>query len=245
MTLKFHKSVLFLLLPLIFIMGTYPFTFGKEKEEGYEERMPSEERMREWWESAPYNEYTEGGGERGERSLGDRIRAFLRDLFYVPAKGEVKARRYLSYLIIGVALVLVARYLWKNGAMALFRRSPHKEQDREYRSFFKESLKSDPQEQARSAEEKGELLEALRWRYVYIVRMLGEQGLIRERSHRTDREYIKELKGTGLEDPFERASYFFQLFHYGERPLSYERYRELKSRFQDLEERIHGHVKGV
>lgn len=243
MTLKCHRRLLFLFLPLLFILGTNPYSFGKEEE--FEERVPSEERMKEWRESAPYEDYTDKGGERGERSLGDRIRAFLRDLFYVPADGEVKARRYLSYLIIGVALVLVARYLWKNGAMALFRRSPHKEEDREYRSFFKESLKLDPIEQARSAEEKGELLEALRWRYVYLVRKLGEQGLIRERSHRTDREYIKELKGTGLEDPFERVSYFFQLFHYGERPLSDERYRELKAHFQDLEKRIKGDVKGV
>lgn len=207
----------------------------------YEERIPSEESMEEVREEGAYD-YSDPEEENvGERSFLSRIRTFLEDYFYSPVESAIDSGPFLRYalLILGIAGILF--FFWKNGALSVFRGEAVKKGRDPVPISSLDMQEESPLRKAREAEQENALVDALRWRYIHIVQGLGRKRLIRKGHHRTDREFLSDLKGTGLEDAFGELSRFFQMIRYGERPLRERDYEEWKERFKDLERRIERH----
>lgn len=196
--------------------------------------------MEELREQDRFDYEQEKDGE-GERSLMERFRAFLRDLFYSEGEEQLDPRRILTWIMMILALILVARFLWKNGGAYLFHRDPKVPVEERPFSALTRDRSIDPMERVREAEAEGNFIEAVRWYYISILRQLDEKGLIRQRSYRTDREYLQELRNSGYEEAFERLSRFFHLVRYGDRPLDESSYRYWAERFKELQKRI-GHA---
>ena len=211
---------------------------GKKDSVFYQERMPSSERMEELREGPPYDRFFEKEkGDMGERSLWTSIRTFLDEYFFSPME-DAASGPVLQYILIVLGIGLVITYFIRNGAVHFLRGSAVRE-GAGVTPFTALDLEEEgPLRKAREAERKGSLIEALRWRYIFIVQTLGRKGLIRKSPHRTDREYFMELKGTGLEEPFLKLSNAFQLVHYGDRPIRDEDYEGWKEDFEELERRI-------
>lgn len=232
------RSFSFLLLCFLSFLATP--SFGSDEEGTYRERVPSEERMKGFREEGPYH-YPDGNEDAAERSFLSRIGTWIEDHLYSPMESVVNSGPILRYILIALGLGLLILYLWKNGAMSAFRHGAAKEAGSTVRFSGLEMEAESPLRKARDAEKKGDPIDALRWRYIHIVQTLGRKGLIRTSSHRTDREYLADLRGSGLEEAFENLSRFFQLVRYGDRSLNEEDYREWKERFKELERRIKQH----
>jgi hypothetical protein len=205
----------------------------------YQERLPSSERMEELREEGGYERFfKKEKDEVGERSIMTQIRTFLDEYFFGPLNEATGPNSYLRYILIVLGIGLLLLYFYKNGA-ANFLRSSAVRQGADAGPVTALDLEEEgPLRKARNAEKEEAWVEALRWRYIYIIQTLGQKGLIRKSPHRTDREYYGELRGTGLEEDFLKLSNFFQLVRYGNRSLKERDYEDRKEDFKEMERRI-------
>lgn len=224
---------------LFLILCSFSLYAAAEKEGPlYEERVPGKEEMKELQKEGPYDYRTEEEKDVGERSLWTQIRTFLDDYFYSPVEYAIYRSPYFQYALWALGVGAILFYFWKNGAMAIFREDAAKKSKDPLPFTPLDMEEESPLRKARNAEKEGALIDALRWRYIHIVQALGSKGLIRKSPHRTDREYLRDLQGSGFEEAFGKLSRFFQLVRYGDRPLREGDYEEWKERFKELERRV-------
>ncbi len=225
---------------LLLCLWVFPYaTWAGTDSNAYKERIPSAERMEELRKESPYDRFQDQEkDEVGERSLMDQIRTFLNEYLFAPVDSAMSSRNFLRYFFGAIGIAAVILFFVRNGAVSVFRGGAvRSSQERTSFTLF-DMEEEGPLRKARNAEKEGALIDALRWRYIYIVQCLRQKGLIRKSSHHTDREYLADLKGTGFENAFQKLSAFFQLVRYGDRPLKEKDYEEWKEGFKQLERRI-------
>jgi hypothetical protein len=75
---------------------------------------------------------------------------------------------------------------------------------------------------------------ALRLHYLLALQTLHRGGWIRWKKEKTNREYIRELKGARLRDDFARLTRVFELVWYGESPFPESAYRRVAPAFRQF-----------
>ncbi|MFB6257219.1 MAG: DUF4129 domain-containing protein [Flavobacteriales bacterium] len=228
---------------LLLVLSAFPVSAETEKEP-YRERIPSAERMEKLREKDLYRYPTGEEKEEkvGKRGFFTRVETWLEDIIYSPVEDAMEHGYIIRYILMVGGVLLILFFLWKNGAVSMFRKEAQKQAQGHTPITSFELEEESPLRKARQAEKEGFLVDALRWRYIYIVQCLGEKGLVRKSSHRTDREYLADLKGSGFEEAFDELSRSFQLVRYGDRPLREDDYEDWKGRFKELERRVKQYV---
>lgn len=90
----------------------------------------------------------------------------------------------------------------------------------------------------REALARGDFREAVRYRYLLVLQTLDAQGAIRWSRHKTNREYVREMRSaTSREqaEAFHEATRVFDWVWYGRRPVDRDRYDRLAPLFTALD----------
>lgn len=82
------------------------------------------------------------------------------------------------------------------------------------------------------AEQAERYAEAVRLHYLQLIRRLAENGRIRWKPDKTNRDYWLELSGTALQSPFAELTRAYEEIWYGERSIEPEGYRRLAVKFE-------------
>jgi hypothetical protein len=84
----------------------------------------------------------------------------------------------------------------------------------------------------------GDYRRATRLLYLKGLRRLSERGLIEWRRDKTNHDYLRELNGTDLADPFARGTILFEYVWYGDFPIDRESYGPIAERLRAFIERV-------
>jgi hypothetical protein len=77
------------------------------------------------------------------------------------------------------------------------------------------------------AQARGDFRMAFRYRYLQVLRDLGEEGLIRPEADRTNWDYVRQLQGHALYEAFRALTRSFDQVWYGQYALTESLYRRL------------------
>lgn len=162
--------------------------------------------------------------------------------FNSPPKVDISWMRILVYILIaGILLYLLYRII----TWTLESNGPVK------RNRFRVSSIGQAEENLRSADldhllnqllEKGNYREALRVQYLKVLQELDQGGFIRWKKHKTNGDYLFELKERPFFDSFKVSTLEFEEHWYGEIPVDKRLYLNLEPMFNDLHQelQIHG-----
>lgn len=147
-----------------------------------------------------------------------------------PVQYSPRLLRYILYfLVAAIILYAIIRIIAENG---LFYRSPAKVgmAPEEAASPLEEDL--DQQLQKALAAKDHRL--AIRYLYLITLRRLNERELIRYHMQATNREYVRQLSGSALNEPFRFITGVYERVWYGEFVLSDSHFEKLHPYFQDF-----------
>lgn len=95
-------------------------------------------------------------------------------------------------------------------------------------------LETDLERFIREALAAGNYAQAIRLYYLQAIKQLSERKYIQWAKDKTNREYIRELRGHRLQNEFKSATLDYEKVWYGNLPLNREGYQALEPRFQAL-----------
>jgi hypothetical protein len=85
---------------------------------------------------------------------------------------------------------------------------------------------------------QGDYRKAVRLYYLLSLKLLSDKKLIDWQSHKTNREYIRELRATELRMKLEEVTFMFELVWYGEVEMDQTVFDEIFKEMQDLQKAI-------
>ncbi|MFN3875203.1 MAG: DUF4129 domain-containing protein [Flavobacteriales bacterium] len=140
----------------------------------------------------------------------------------------------LAYIIAVIAVAAAIVIIRRNGLSAAFHGAPRSAaqviaEEEDIRALDLPAL-------IREAEAAGNLRQAIRLRYLQVLRRLVEQGLLEWRPDRTDRDYLRQLRDPALRERFAHAALVFQWVWYGHAEVDGERYHGLIQPFIQFEQ---------
>lgn len=91
---------------------------------------------------------------------------------------------------------------------------------------------------AREAVENGELSLATHYLYQHILELLSSSGLIRWMPHKTNEEYVAELRGNVIHEGFQRLTRIFEYVDYGEFEIDKDTFQKVENLSAELERQI-------
>jgi len=143
-------------------------------------------------------------------------------------------QKYLGYLIILAAVIIVILVLNKSKLRGLFYFSKENKV-----SGFKE-IKEDINEihfdnLITEAISKSDYRIAVRLYYLKTLKLLSDKKLIDWKINKTNKNYIKEINEEELKKPFEKLTFLFEWIWYGDLPVAESFFEETKNNFMDFQ----------
>jgi len=86
----------------------------------------------------------------------------------------------------------------------------------------------------KDAESEGDYRKAIRLHFLRVLKNLSDSEYIYWDPNKTNYQYMYEVKGTGIYNPFTKCIHVFELVWYGEHPADIHYYNENKQHFQEL-----------
>jgi len=141
--------------------------------------------------------------------------------------------RILIYIFIGfLALMLIRYLLFRNFSWQLWKKEPRTVGQVEDDTIGESE--EDIRRQIRTALDGGNYRLAVRFYYIYLLRRLDENGLIRYNPEKTNSEYVREISSPGYKKDFADLSRAYDYIWYGEVRLADDDYRSLIHRFDHV-----------
>ena len=167
------------------------------------------------------------------------LRRFFEWLFGVDAAPNYIAAflKYVPYLLLGLLLYLLIRFFIKaNTKNILFSKSNENtvllsEEERIMKTEDIQSLIKN------ALEEKNHRL-AIRYYYLYLLKLLTERELITWELQKTNDDYIQELSQSKLRPLFKKVTLLYDYIWYGEFQIDGEGYERAKHKFDQLKNSI-------
>ncbi len=167
------------------------------------------------------------------------LRRFFEWIFGVEeATGYVEGFfRIVPYLLLGILLFLIIRFFIKTKTRSLIfsQQNPNMVSLSEEERIIKTQ---DIQQLINNALAEKNYRLAIRYYYLYILKLLSERELIDWKRQKTNDDYIDELSGSVLKNPFTRATLLYDYIWYGEFNIDQERYRRAEDVFDSLKKAI-------
>lgn len=170
------------------------------------------------------------------------IRSFFEWIFGVENAGGYLAifLKILPYLLLAIFLYLVIRFFIKANTRSLIynEKNPNmvilSEEERiikteDIQQLIKEAL----------AEKNYRL--AVRYYYLFILKLLSEREMIAWQRQKTNDDYSNELSGSPLKQQFNRATLLYDYIWYGEFQIDQDRYSKVEEVFVSLKNSIGSH----
>lgn len=98
---------------------------------------------------------------------------------------------------------------------------------------------TDWEERLRNAYAQGDLRLAIRYSYMWLLRLMQERELIEYRNDKTNNDYYHELSETSYRQPFRRLTREYEFSWYGGYPVSDAAYQEYMQLFNTIKTQLH------
>ena len=171
------------------------------------------------------------------------LRRFFEWLFGVDAAPTYISffLKYIPYLLLGVLLFLIIRFFLKaNTRNILFAKNNKasvilSEEERIIKT-------EDIQALIKQALEAKQFRLAIRYYYLFILKLLSEKELITWELQKTNDDYIKELSNSKLQPLFSKVTLLYDYIWYGEFAIDQESYNQASVNFDQLKNFISTNV---
>lgn len=167
----------------------------------------------------------------------DRLKQWFWDTIFGPAISDEyrPIRRFLLFCIIAIVLFFaLTRILQMQGSRALYKGSP--KQALTFDEFDGEIETVDVDALLQRALEEKAYRKAVRYQYLRVLQVLTLKALIQWRAEKTNREYVRELRGHAIQPLFAEITTLFEYAWYGDFALdagSYQRFAQDVAVFQE------------
>ncbi|MEM9648227.1 MAG: DUF4129 domain-containing protein [Bacteroidota bacterium] len=145
--------------------------------------------------------------------------------------------RFLPYILLAILLFLIIRFFIKANTRSFIysQKNPNLVVLSEEERIIKtENI----QELIKEALAQKNYRLAIRYYYLFILKILSEKELIDWQLQKTNDDYIRELSGSALKSPFSKATLLYDYIWYGEFNIDHERYTKAENIFVSLKNAI-------
>lgn len=146
----------------------------------------------------------------------------------------------IPYLLLALLLFILIRFFIKANTRAIL----HAKQNKNLVSLSEEEriIKTeDIQQLIKEALKEKNYRLAIRYYYLYILKLLTEKELIDWQPQKTNDDYIKELKRTTLKLPFKSITRLYDYIWYGEFVIDENTYKKVETEFSTIQKSITQH----
>ncbi len=142
--------------------------------------------------------------------------------------------RILPYLLLGILIFVLIRFFLKVNARALLQAK--KEQSAVGLSEEEHLIKNEDLQQLvqKALADKNYRL-AIRYYYLFLLKLMGEKKLIIWELQKTNDDYIQEIKNTELQQPFRIITRLYDYIWYGDFPIDACKYYKAEKSFSTLQ----------
>lgn len=148
--------------------------------------------------------------------------------------------RIMPYLLLGVLIILLIKFFLNANARALqkakkkqgtvaFSEEEHLIKNKDLQQLVQKAL----------ADENYRL--AIRYYYLYLLKLMSEKKLITWELQKTNDDYIQEIKKTELQQPFTIITRLYDHIWYGDFPMSASKYQKAEIAFSNVLKILNGH----
>ncbi|MBS9463736.1 DUF4129 domain-containing protein [Flagellimonas sp. 389] len=143
----------------------------------------------------------------------------------------------LPYLLLAVLLFLIMRFFIKANTRSLIysQQNPNLVNLSEEERIIKTQ---DIQKLIKEALAKNDYRLAIRYYYLFILKLLSERELIEWQLQKTNDDYINELSGSTLKNAFAKATLLYDYIWYGEFTIDQHNYSKAEAVFASLKKSI-------
>ncbi|TDX00925.1 uncharacterized protein DUF4129 [Dinghuibacter silviterrae] len=137
-------------------------------------------------------------------------------------------------LLVGVAVAALVAIIQAGSGQSMFRRSRKLKEVAEGEKDI--DVIDDPERELEKALEARDYSAAERWLYIRALSGLGERGLIKHHPEKTNRQYLRELRGHPLYDDFAPLLRHYEYTYYGgfaPSAAAFQTIRDQYARFQN------------
>lgn len=171
------------------------------------------------------------------------IRRFFEWIFGVDSAAGYLAVffKILPYLLLAVFLYLVVRFFVKVNTQSLTynEKNPNTVTLSEEERIMKTE---DIQQLIKDALEAKNYRLAVRYYYLFILKLLSERELITWQLQKTNDDYMDELSGSNLKNDFNRATLLYDYIWYGKFDIDHDGYTKVEHVFAALKNSIAGNA---
>jgi len=125
----------------------------------------------------------------------------------------------LMVLVIGTLVFFIVFTILKNPGVELNTRMTSLSED-DIQSIEENLFDNDLEKYIHEAKLAGDYKLAIRFSFIYIIRLLDENGIIKWRKQKTNYEYLNELEGNPFKDSFSYCKLIFENLWYGSSSFS-------------------------
>ncbi len=190
------------------------------------------------YRSDPYYRYTETG-QQYDGWWGRWIDWLARKLFSSSNRTTADLLDFCLKLAVGVLLLLALYLLVKNGVISPFGRKARKIGEIQFESIDFSETDTYPRLLG-EALAQNDYVQAVRIRFLYLLKQMDERGIIRQDQRKTNADYGAEIRRKEWRREFRVLAYCFECVCYGDFRVDPETYRSIEegfNRFQEVLER--------
>jgi hypothetical protein len=139
----------------------------------------------------------------------------------------------IKYLLIVGAIVGIIYFMFKNQIQQVFR--SQKDKSVKKVGQIQEDIRElDVEELLAEALKENDLKRAVRIQFLHVLKVLSTSGLITWKPHKTNRDYLYELKKKQLDRQFSEIAYTYEYVWYGDKQVSDSIYQETERIFRSF-----------
>ncbi|THV58747.1 DUF4129 domain-containing protein [Flagellimonas alvinocaridis] len=149
--------------------------------------------------------------------------------------------RILPYILLAIFLYLIIRFFLKVNVRSLIHneKNPNTVVLSEEERIIKTE---DIQQLIKNALAENNYRLAIRYYYLFILKLLSERELIDWQRQKTNDDYSNELSNSPLKDHFNKATWLYDYIWYGEFNIDQEHYTKAETVFASLKKSILGNA---
>lgn len=145
--------------------------------------------------------------------------------------------RIVAIVLLGFALYLIVKFvLARNGNWVFSKKS--KKLNPEDRTITENIHELDIPALIKSYEDKKEYRSAIRYQFLYLLKLMTDKNMLEWDPEKTNRDYIRMLNGNALQSDFQKLSFVFENVWYGERSITENEYAIFRKQYQQTQQKI-------
>lgn len=227
-----YKHLLYLLLLVTLPLAAYGQPVGQQNSAKTEIRQPSKQKIDSYAKDDAFN-YEDTPQE--SQSLAEKIRNWLQKqvsalLDNAIAKNVLEIALYLGFA--ALIILLINQYL-KGNMNAIFK-DKKISKPAAFKLEQKEGQSSDLDKLIQKAIDEKQYNLATRYLYQKNLYRLQNEGYIKWKKNKTNRDYLYEIKHKELRKIFREVTRYYELAEYGNFPISDTDFRQIYARFKKL-----------